>query len=569
MSTKRVHFAESETTHLLGHDHYWGGHIPEKSSFQDSKYFVLVIRSIFLLIAFIFFTGIYFLPPPSAPPGFPESPASIAIIGAGPAGIAAASTLNRLSRQKKIPINVTIYEQKHAIGGRLVLSDETQTTDVFPFNDHTQAPIEPEDLAGPSLLYSSKILSGYAKSLGWNPQFHDRREHLGIFDGKNFIFEGLRPSSAEPWMSWLGEIYRYGASIWRSVALPVGAMNKLETLPKLPNSRRFPFADIQGVVNTLNLEIETRSSAEQYLKVDGISKKYEEEVILPQVRKRLAQDIQELNALSLAIAMYDGDQGVSKAGGLIVPILEDMAFNSGADLKLGTRVNGSKPELMPSGKWVNIIRSERDTGEVEYAAYDQVIFATPDESPMDPENKLNLTGPHVEYRPRHITLFTSRRALTGSFFGHRQMMPSQIITTVIGSKADCNGIHEIAHVKNVARVLDDELVTEHLYRILSAHEISDDFLNAVLDSHEDQGADNNTVTWVYRNEIPFAYPLLYPRKTFPPLMVSDSLWHTSAIDAFANTIDTSLFMGANVAALVIQKLEDQHKYWDIEELNPN
>lgn len=100
--------------------------------------------------------------------------------GAGPAGIAVADSLARFSKKKGIPINVTIYERKHAIGGRLVLDDTNHSALVYPFDDYSQAPLEPEDVAGSSLLFSSKILCRMTKDLGFSVGTHENHIKLGM-----------------------------------------------------------------------------------------------------------------------------------------------------------------------------------------------------------------------------------------------------------------------------------------------------------------------------------------------------------------------------------------------------
>lgn len=99
-------------------------------------------------------------------------------VGAGPAGIAAADKLRSLALQKRIPVNVTVFEQSHAIGGRLVLGQKSDL--IHPWNDHTQSPIEPEDITGPSLLFSNSFLRSHATSAGDRPDFREAHVALGL-----------------------------------------------------------------------------------------------------------------------------------------------------------------------------------------------------------------------------------------------------------------------------------------------------------------------------------------------------------------------------------------------------
>lgn len=98
--------------------------------------------------------------------------------GAGPAGIAAADKLRSLALQKDILVNLTIFDQSHTIGGRLVLGQKSNF--IYPWNDYTQTPIEPEDITGPSLLFSNNVLRSHAKSTGASPVFREAHVALGM-----------------------------------------------------------------------------------------------------------------------------------------------------------------------------------------------------------------------------------------------------------------------------------------------------------------------------------------------------------------------------------------------------
>lgn len=102
------------------------------------------------------------------------------IVGAGPAGIATASFLSNLAREEGIPVSITIYERNYAIGGRLVLNNRNRSDIVFPFHDHSQMPLGPEDITGPSLLHSSGILRSNAKLTGIGAKFHKGSVKLGM-----------------------------------------------------------------------------------------------------------------------------------------------------------------------------------------------------------------------------------------------------------------------------------------------------------------------------------------------------------------------------------------------------
>lgn len=108
----------------------------------------------------------------------PPAPADDFVLGAGPAGTTAADKLRSLALQKRIPVKITIFEQSPAIGGRLVLGHTSHL--VYPWNDYTQSPIEPEDITGPSLLFSNNVLRSQATSIDALPGFHETNLVLGM-----------------------------------------------------------------------------------------------------------------------------------------------------------------------------------------------------------------------------------------------------------------------------------------------------------------------------------------------------------------------------------------------------
>lgn len=88
--------------------------------------------------------------------------------------------LSNLAREEGIPVSITIYERNHGTGGRLILNNKNRSEVVFPFNDHSQMPLKPEDIAGQSLLHSSSILRSKAKVSGIGADFHDSSVKLGM-----------------------------------------------------------------------------------------------------------------------------------------------------------------------------------------------------------------------------------------------------------------------------------------------------------------------------------------------------------------------------------------------------
>ncbi|KAI1110506.1 hypothetical protein F5Y14DRAFT_359861 [Nemania sp. NC0429] len=83
---------------------------------------------------------------------------NVAIIGAGPAGIAAAQRLRTSPRARGLRFNITIYEAKPVLGGALALCGANGSL-VFPKDDTTQSPITAEDIAGKGLAWSNELFT--------------------------------------------------------------------------------------------------------------------------------------------------------------------------------------------------------------------------------------------------------------------------------------------------------------------------------------------------------------------------------------------------------------------------
>ncbi|MCJ1267297.1 hypothetical protein MMC22_007182 [Lobaria immixta] len=382
--------------------------------------------------------------------------------------------------------------------------------------------------------------------------------NLGIsFDGKRVSFETTCPSSALSWGSWLGQIYQFGASIWRALKLPVGTTGKLHRLADLDSHPKFPFTTLETMIIALRLSSETEMSGEERNRQNGISEKYQNEVMTPETYRRLSQSVAEINDLSLSMALQDVDQGPSHSGGSTREILDDMMRRSGAHLRRDTRVLGLHYELISEGEKAWIVKSRKeDSEELEFSTFQKIILATPwDPTLVEIDEEFDFPLQEAEYRSRHLTLFTTRGGLSSSFFGYPNgaKVPEQMLPRITPnlSLEQLSGIHEIAFVREITRVIDNQAITESLFRILSTREVDNEVLRSLIDGDQDG------VTWVHRAFIPHAYPLLYARTGFPLMRLSASFWHTGAVETFTSSIDGAMFAGANVAALAIGQLETE------------
>ncbi|KAI0176314.1 hypothetical protein GGR52DRAFT_355381 [Hypoxylon sp. FL1284] len=182
---------------------------------------VLCLAALFLFGSFVYKILLRILsavfshgPPPDPLPTY-----SVAIIGAGPAGISAAQYLHFKAGDR---LKVTLFEAGPSIGGQLALNDSTGRP-VFPFDDRTQDPITAEDIAGTALMWGNPLYTKTSEDiLGEGVGFTELPgRRVGYFDGERIVSQTTHPYQETPLSSWLGLIWQYGASIWRA-----GAMSK-------------------------------------------------------------------------------------------------------------------------------------------------------------------------------------------------------------------------------------------------------------------------------------------------------------------------------------------------------
>ena len=102
--------------------------------------------------------------------------------------------------------------------------------------------------------------------------------------------------------------------------------------------------------------------------------------------------------------------------------------------------------------------------------------------------KLERQSQDLNYRQRHVTFFTSQLSLSPGPFGGQASLSKQILPTTTAKPDKLYGIDETACV---TRAADDRAVTNHLYRILSTHEMNDDLFSSPFNY------DKDNPTWIY------------------------------------------------------------------------
>ncbi|KAL7629307.1 hypothetical protein AAE478_000827 [Parahypoxylon ruwenzoriense] len=479
----------------------------------------------FLLVLYMILTGtLSFNIPATLPPPLPTY--SVAIIGAGPAGISAAQHLLRSTATRDIRFNITIFESSPLIGGQLALNDSTGGP-VFPYNDPRQDPITAEDVAGTALVWGSPLFTKASEeSLG---------DKVGFSDG--IISQTTRPYDKTPTMAWLGLIWRYGSSIWHA-----GAMTKEGGLhDRVANAPLV--SDMMQLMISMGIVDSVQQSARDALDARGIGGAYVTEVLGPQVERACSQKISDISALAMMLAAAQEDTANSYIGGELIDRLEQILGVLRVTVRTATEVSGLKHSQINDleSAWLVKYSSTPGSPGSLVEAFDKVIIAAPSFDLYHAASPENIEAASVlTYRSVDVTFFTVPTRLNPELYGNvdQILFPEEQNS----SEGDGLAVRELAFVREIARVRDDGTRNvEYLYRALSNGDATERLRKLDLG-----------ITWLYRARLDNAHPDSYPLKRFPPFMLSDKgLWWASAIHTIASTVDLSWLAGRIVAQEII------------------
>ncbi|KAI8965942.1 hypothetical protein F5Y11DRAFT_310869 [Daldinia sp. FL1419] len=461
---------------------------------------------------------------------------SIAIIGAGPAGISAAEHLYQRAKDRGIYINITIFESAPIIGGQLALNSSTGGP-VFPYDDIAQDPIIAEDIAGTALLWGNPLFTKTSeKTLGDHVEIAESGSQLAsYFMGSGIIAQTTRPYSKTPTTDWMGLIFRYGSSVWSAGAM---AKQGAELQDLLPNAPLVP--DISQLLISMGIVDYARKTTSNELNDRGIGGAYVPEILAPEVSRTYAQQVGDMSALSLMLASGIEDTATAYVGGEFLERADLVVGAIGADVRESTEVRGIKYAQI----------DEHDFSWLVHYS----IPATPDRFVAEPFEKVILAAPRLDlyqgiaaedvaavsaltYRDAYIAFFTVSRRI-GKYGG-------EAINQVMFTENALGPIREIMFVRDVNRIAEDGSSTvEYLYRAVSDEDSVEQL------EHLDVG-----ITWIYQKKLENAYPSTFPANRFPPFKLSNNgLWWTSAIHTLASTIDLSCLAGKVVAEQLISEI---------------
>ncbi|KAI0517534.1 hypothetical protein F5B22DRAFT_654770 [Xylaria bambusicola] len=450
---------------------------------------------------------------------------NVAIIGAGPAGIAAAQYLHYSQASRDMRFNITILESKPIVGGMLALHDSSGGP-VYPNDDPMQSPITAEDIVGPALMWQNSLFTQDSeKILGDSISFNELdTDFVGFYENKDWIASAVRPYDRSPVTTWGRLIWTYGASVWRAAAFNRHGNLRKRMLEAPVTTEPGEIFSALGVLEPL------QQWARELLNKTGISDRYATEILAPQTRRAFGQGLDDLTGFAAMLAASQEDSAHAYTGGHLIERLEHIVRKLGVPVHTSTRVLGLRNDW-EGNQWT--------------VRYEMVILAALDfeirledgygnvrnlSSFQDTGLKKELGDPRDEmFIPVHITFFTTNVKLA-TWHYHDQAL------FVDGA----DGVYEIELVRKTTSYRE----TQYLYRILSRSSVLNYLKN------------NYGILWSYETSIANWHPVRIPLFHMPVLKYPPAagLWWSSAIQQAWSTVDLNWLAGKAIADDLIKEI---------------
>ncbi|KAI0977603.1 hypothetical protein F4678DRAFT_468707 [Xylaria arbuscula] len=492
-------------------------------------------------VSFLFgiFRG-FFLPPftrtlPAPPPIY-----NVAIVGAGPAGIAAAQYLQYAHLKKDVRFNITIFESSPVIGGMLAVHDPNGQP-VFPNDDQMQSPIVAEDIAGTALMWQNALFTHDSEKL-----LNDKvvftelgTEQVGYYDNERNIASSARPYNKVPLAKWAGLFWTYGASLYRAAKFNQEG-NLREAMLKAPVT-----TDTEQIFISLGVLEHLQHSAETLLLERDISEKYATALLEPQVQRAFGQGLRHVTGFAAMLAAALEDSANAYVGGHMIEQLEHIMRRLCARVRTSTRVVSLEQDDWRGGQPIQWSVQYESGGETSTEKFDRVLLTAFDPSILFASNDSGTHNLSSIYKPElngeingseddffipvYITFFTSNAKLS-AWDDHDQVL------FLNGT----GGTQEIALVRETTSGEE----TQYLYRVLSQNSVLEELKNQyeILWDYETMIS-----KWQFKRS-----PLLYPPSLEYPF--GQGLWCSIVIQEAWSTVDLNWLAGKSIADALIREV---------------
>lgn len=416
------------------------------------------------------------------------------------------------------------------------------------------------------LVEAVKVFNLTTSSFGAQARSKSSAPSLGIWNGEEFVVT-LSPSGPS-WWDTARLLWKYGLSPVRTRSLMKATVGKFL---KLYDAPWFPFDSLESFARSVELRDTIGQSGATLLAGNGVGLPFARDIVQASTRVNYASNLDFIHGLETMVCM--ATDGAMAVDGGNWQIFQHMLNESGAKVLLGTTVSGISKNS--SGNYnikVEPHASDSEAAELAVEA-DAVIIAAPFhqtgiEVDIDcfrffrkPEN--------VTYVALHVTLFTTPLQLSRAAFNipEGQEVPLTVLTTLPASEqpregsdsAGSPGFYSISTLDIVENPKTG--AQEYLYKIFSPMELDKQWILDHLETGSGKTrSEKDEISWIHR-KLWYSYPQESPRDEFDDIELGDGLWYTGGMETFISTMETNALMGRNVAALVIEALQEKDLEW--------
>lgn len=441
---------------------------------------------------------------------YPQNTTRIAIIGAGSGGSSAAYYLQKYTSHG---YDITIFEKSDYIGGR--------STTVNALDD----PKYPVELGGSVFVSANKILSLAVEKFNLTTKKFGEIDNekgdndVAVWNGERIVF-----NIDDGWFSVVKLIFNYGLAPLKTYSL---TSKFIDRFLKFYYKSHFPFSSLTDLIAESEFVKLTNITGDVYLEQSKISEKYSSEIIQAATRFNYASNLNQIHATGTLVSLAAAG-AVSVVGGNW-NIFKNFIAESQATLKLNTTAKSLKKV---DNQWkLKFV----ENGESATKVFDHVIIAAPFKQTniKGLDEKITAKIPEVNYTNLHVTLFSSKFRLAGTYFNETEIAPSVITTPTLNGTIPFNTVSIVDYVAETG---------DFIYKIFSFDTIEDEFLKELFPSGFE-------VTWIER-KLWKSYPKLVTREEFGEFNIDENLWYGNIIEPFISTLETSALAGANIAGLI-------------------
>jgi hypothetical protein len=307
--------------------------------------------------------------------------------------------------------------------------------------------------------------------------------------------ELTRPSSAASFRSRVWEWWCFGKSVNGAKGIGSQYRRQIQKIGELGTQD-----SVNAIINLLELDQPRSQAGVAIFAHHGVSKTYINRIIKSESLVQFGQEADSMNLLTLGMMAYAADQGKSQKGDRLVYVLENMLSRSG-NIQLRLNTEAFRLRKLNSTKWVLASRHSKTMEDETADIFDGVILAAPMTTLQLDIHDANLTFPDefVEYRPRHVTWFTSSKPLDSGQVGKKGLRYPNIIVTRIPPSWKTleheTGAIEISDMGFYVQRSPYGNVQERMYRVLSDMHVTDDNVKHLLG-----GKDSS---WIARHNVRF------------------------------------------------------------------